>query len=102
MVETNEKLKVVEIRIWMGDFSSNRNVAKYSTRLGQSLSSSTQSLRVGKCEVQNIEDIEVSTNDKTYTFSNGIGKISLALRKKYLKHVDTKNHICVFKFVCTV
>jgi RNA-dependent RNA polymerase len=61
------------IRKWMGDFRNIRNVAKYAARLGQSFSSSTETLKVEKYEVDEIPDI---TNGTKYIFSDGIGKIS--------------------------
>ncbi|KAG6429800.1 hypothetical protein SASPL_107853 [Salvia splendens] len=64
------------IRQWMGDFSSIRNVAKYAARLGQSFGSSTETLSVAREEVERIPDVKVVTDGTTYTFSDGIGKIS--------------------------
>ncbi|CAO2040760.1 unnamed protein product [Urochloa humidicola] len=57
----------------MGDFRNIRNVAKYAARLGQSFSSSTETLKLHKYEVEEIPDI---TNDTEYIFSDGVGKIS--------------------------
>ncbi|EPS70289.1 hypothetical protein M569_04468, partial [Genlisea aurea] len=65
-----------DIRKWMGDFRSIRNVAKYAARLGQSFGSSTETLTVQRDEYLLIPDITRQTGDKTYTFSDGIGKIS--------------------------
>ncbi|KAG6509953.1 probable RNA-dependent RNA polymerase 1 [Zingiber officinale] len=66
------------IREWMGDFRRIRNVAKYAARLGQSFSSSTETLSVESHEFQLIPDIEQSG----YVFSDGIGKISAEFAKK--------------------
>ena len=57
----------------MGDFRNIRNVAKYAARLGQSFSSSTETLKVYNYEVEEIPDI---TNGTEYIFSDGVGKIS--------------------------
>jgi RNA-dependent RNA polymerase len=57
----------------MGDFHNIRNVAKYAARLGQSFSSSEETLKVEKDEVDEIPDI---TNGTKYIFSDGVGKIS--------------------------
>ncbi|KAL3823991.1 hypothetical protein ACJIZ3_020020 [Penstemon smallii] len=65
-----------DIRRWMGDFKSIRNVAKYAARLGQSFGSSTETLSVSKHEIENIPDVEVVRNGTRYIFSDGIGKIS--------------------------
>ncbi|XP_048135421.1 RNA-dependent RNA polymerase 1-like [Rhodamnia argentea] len=66
------------IRAKMGEFSQIRNVAKYASRLGQSLSSSTETLNVGRHEVEVIPDVEVKSyvENIDYVFSDGIGKIS--------------------------
>ncbi|CAN6478998.1 unnamed protein product [Victoria cruziana] len=65
-------LTAADIRRKMGNFSSIRNVAKYAARLGQSFSSSTETLKVPPFEVENIPDIKRGE----YVFSDGIGKIS--------------------------
>ncbi|XP_030529169.1 RNA-dependent RNA polymerase 1-like [Rhodamnia argentea] len=67
------------IRAKMGEFSQIRNVAKYASRLGQSLSSSTETLNVGRHEVEVIPDVEAksSVHNINYVFSDGIGKISV-------------------------
>ncbi|KAF5750099.1 RNA-dependent RNA polymerase 1-like isoform X2 [Tripterygium wilfordii] len=69
-------LTAADIRTWMGDFRRIRNVAKYAARLGQSFSSSTETLSVGRHEIEIIRDVEVKRGDLTYVFSDGIGKIS--------------------------
>ncbi|KAK8684610.1 hypothetical protein V6N13_040629 [Hibiscus sabdariffa] len=48
-----------DIRSSLGDFSEIRNVAKYAVRLGQSFSSSTETLSVNKDEINLIPDIEI-------------------------------------------
>ncbi|KAK1265765.1 RNA-dependent RNA polymerase 1 [Acorus gramineus] len=80
MFASRSGLTASDIRRWMGDFSDIRNVAKYAARLGQSFSSSTETLHVQKDEIQSIPDIEKYVQDngkqRTYIFSDGIGKIS--------------------------
>ncbi|TVU15539.1 hypothetical protein EJB05_39064, partial [Eragrostis curvula] len=73
MFASREGLTASDIRKWMGDFRKIRNVAKYAARLGQSFSSSTETLKVQEYEVEKIPDI---TNGTRYIFSDGIGKIS--------------------------
>uniref|UniRef100_A0A0A9DRF2 RNA-dependent RNA polymerase n=1 Tax=Arundo donax TaxID=35708 RepID=A0A0A9DRF2_ARUDO len=73
MFASRQGLTASDIRKWMGDFRNIRNVAKYSARLGQSFSSSTETLKVHKYEVEEIPDIK---NDTKYIFSDGVGKIS--------------------------
>ena len=72
-------LDASEIRRWMGDFSGITNVAKYAARMGQCFSSTVTSraLSVTRDEWQMINDIKItSPDDKEYTFSDGIGRIS--------------------------
>lgn len=73
MFASRQGLTASDIRRWMGDFRNIRNVAKYAARLGQSFSSSTETLKVQKYEVEKIPDI---TNGTKYIFSDGVGKIS--------------------------
>ncbi|RLM79550.1 hypothetical protein C2845_PM12G26440 [Panicum miliaceum] len=73
MFASRSGLTASDIRKWMGDFRNIRNVAKYAARLGQSFSSSTETLKVHKYEVEEIPDI---TNGTKYIFSDGVGKIS--------------------------
>ncbi|XP_006647856.1 probable RNA-dependent RNA polymerase 1 [Oryza brachyantha] len=75
MFASRQGLTASGIRKWMGDFRNIRNVAKYAARLGQSFSSSTETLKVYKHEVEEISDI---TNGTKHVFSDGIGKISSA------------------------
>ncbi|KAI6677198.1 hypothetical protein NL676_037994 [Syzygium grande] len=82
------------IRAKMGDFSEIRNVAKYASRLGQSLSSSTETLNVGRYEVEVIPDVEVKSyvENKDYIFSDGIGKISGEFARKVARKCGFKGY----------
>ncbi|CAI9272085.1 unnamed protein product [Lactuca saligna] len=82
MFASNGRLKAGDIREWMGDFSSIKNVAKYAARLGQSLGSSKESLSVAHHEVLKIPDVGVIRNGVKYIFSDGIGKISAEFAKR--------------------
>ncbi|GBG67850.1 hypothetical protein CBR_g971 [Chara braunii] len=62
------------IRLWMGDFSKFRNIAKCAARMGQCFSSTTATKKVKAQEVESIPD--VMTFDGRYCFSDGVGKIS--------------------------
>lgn len=83
-------LTAADIREWMGDFRQIRNVAKYAARLGQSFSSSTETLSVGKDEIEIIPDVEVVRGNTAYVFSDGIGKISDEFAKKVAKKCGLK------------
>ncbi|XP_048135418.1 RNA-dependent RNA polymerase 1-like [Rhodamnia argentea] len=82
------------IREKMGEFSQIRNVAKYASRLGQSLSSSTETLNVGRHEVEVIPDVEVKSYVENihYVFSDGIGKISEELARKVARKCSFKSY----------
>ncbi|XP_021292687.1 RNA-dependent RNA polymerase 1-like isoform X2 [Herrania umbratica] len=82
MFAAREGLTAADIRAWMGDFSKIRNVAKYAARLGQSFSSSTETLSVAKDEIEIIDDVEIKRDRIKYVFSDGIGKISAKFAKK--------------------
>ncbi|XVE74536.1 hypothetical protein DITRI_Ditri12bG0024900 [Diplodiscus trichospermus] len=75
-------LTAADIRQWMGNFSKIRNVAKYAARLGQSFSSSTETLNVAQDEIDIIPDVEIVRGGIKYVFSDGIGKISADFAKK--------------------
>lgn len=79
MFASKRGLTATDIRKWLGDFSKIRNVAKYAARLGQSFSSSTETLTVRADEVEIIHDIE---NAAGYLFSDGIGKISAEFARR--------------------
>ncbi|KAK8567431.1 hypothetical protein V6N13_105398 [Hibiscus sabdariffa] len=89
MFASRKGLTAADIRSWMGDFSEIRNVAKYAARLGQSFSSSTETLSVAKDEINRIPDIEIVKGGNKYVFSDGIGKISA----KFAKKVAAKCHL---------
>ncbi|KAG9445031.1 hypothetical protein H6P81_016371 [Aristolochia fimbriata] len=72
MFASHSGLTAADIRKWMGDFSKIRNVARYAARLGQSFSSSTETLSVRRHEFDVIDDVKTGK----YTFSDGIGGIS--------------------------
>ncbi|TYH01153.1 hypothetical protein ES288_A09G034100v1 [Gossypium darwinii] len=82
MFASKPGLTAEDIRGQMGHIHVIRNVAKYAARLGQSLSSSRETLEVRQDEIEIIPDIEVETGGNKYIFSDGIGKISTKLAKQ--------------------
>jgi RNA-dependent RNA polymerase len=76
MFASRTGLTAADIREWMGDFRAIRNVAKYGARLGQSFSSSRETMHVDGHEIEMIPDVEAKRPPTTYCFSDGIGKIS--------------------------
>ncbi|KAE8654455.1 RNA-dependent RNA polymerase 1 [Hibiscus syriacus] len=86
------------IREKMGHIHVIRNVAKYAARLGQSLSSSRETLQVSQNEFEKIPDIEVKINDDTkYNFSDGIGKISAKLAREVARKCGLRNTPSAFQ-----
>lgn len=82
MFASRDGLTAADIREWMGNFNSIKNVAKYAARLGQSFGSSTETLSVGRHEMEIIPDIEVEQGGVKYVFSDGIGKMSAEFARK--------------------
>ncbi|XP_031492049.1 probable RNA-dependent RNA polymerase 1 [Nymphaea colorata] len=89
MFASHPELTAADIRRKMGDFSSIRNIAKYAARVGQSLSSSTETLKVPPSEVENIPDVKSGQ----YVFSDGIGKISSAFARKVAEKCSCNRRI---------
>ncbi|XP_028390591.1 uncharacterized protein LOC114515528 [Dendronephthya gigantea] len=66
-----------DVRRWMGDFSHISCVATYMARMGQCFSTSVDTVSVQTPEEEMyVEEDDVKTADKKYTFSDGIGRIS--------------------------
>ncbi|KAL8137504.1 hypothetical protein V2J09_003505 [Rumex salicifolius] len=82
MFASRPGLSAAQIRERLGDFSQIKNVAKYAARLGQSLSSSTETFTVERHETEVIPDVEIGFGPNKYVFSDGIGKISSEFAQK--------------------
>ncbi|XP_027361274.1 probable RNA-dependent RNA polymerase 1 [Abrus precatorius] len=93
MFASRTGLTASDIRKWMGDFHEIRNVAKYAARLGQSFSSSRETVSLGSHEVENIPDIELRRGEIKYCFSDGIGKISAELAENVAKKCGCRDKI---------
>lgn len=90
------KYTAADIRESLGELDKIRCVATYVSRMGQCFSSTKESVKVKiteGCSIENIEDIKKDYENSlfkccgevrsgTYTFSDGIGKLSKALSKK--------------------
>ncbi|TQD89626.1 hypothetical protein C1H46_024761 [Malus baccata] len=81
-LDSGEGLTASDVRAWMGNFSPIRNVAKCAARLGQSFSSSIETLNVDTNEIEVINDVSIMQNGVEYVFSDGIGKISVDFAKE--------------------
>lgn len=82
MFASTDTLCADGIRKWLGNFVTIKCVAKCATRMGQSFSSSTETVDVALDEYEYIPDIEVHSNGRKYNFSDGIGKISSSLAEE--------------------
>ncbi|EPS65825.1 hypothetical protein M569_08951, partial [Genlisea aurea] len=76
MFASNDSIKSVDIRDWMGCFNSIRSISKCAARMGQLFSSSRQTIEVSPGETELIPDVECFSDGVKYCFSDGIGKIS--------------------------
>uniref|UniRef100_A0A2N9GNP3 RNA-dependent RNA polymerase n=1 Tax=Fagus sylvatica TaxID=28930 RepID=A0A2N9GNP3_FAGSY len=92
MFASRNGLNAADIRDWMGNFRKIKNVAKYAARLGQSFSSSTETLNVGRHEIEIIPDVKVVRDGVKYVFSDGIGKISAKFARKVALKCSCKGY----------
>ncbi|CAF0883936.1 unnamed protein product [Adineta ricciae] len=72
--------------IWMGNFDKERVVSKHTARIALCFTSSDETIRIPAETVKYERDIKDSTGD--YTFSDGVGQISAALRDKIKHFID--------------
>ncbi|KAG5539164.1 hypothetical protein RHGRI_019651 [Rhododendron griersonianum] len=93
MFASRPGLTAADIRKWMGDFREIRNAAKYAARLGQSFSSSRETLSVGRHERVMIPDVEIERDGIKYVFSDGIGKLSPDFARRVAKKCGINNSI---------
>ncbi|KAI9594184.1 RNA dependent RNA polymerase-domain-containing protein [Syncephalis fuscata] len=68
-----------QIREWMGDFSDYKIIGKLAARMGQCFSSTRMTIELEPKELKRIPDI--ITTDGAYTFSDGVGRMSLAIAR---------------------
>ena len=78
----------------IGDFSEIDNIAKFGARLGQLFSASYPVLNINpdKIQLQIVEDV-YSQNAYKYTFSDGVGKISMNLLEQIKVNMKIKGII---------
>jgi RNA-dependent RNA polymerase len=83
-----------DIRDWMGNFSTNKTVAKYAARMGQCFSSTRAITRLPANDIKEIPDIVRNQ----FTFSDGVGKISSSLSRKIAEKLELKTTPSAFQF----
>jgi RNA-dependent RNA polymerase len=90
----NDQNRAREIRDKMGDFSQIKNPGKYISRLGQTFSQMIAAVQIdGSVEIIQEDDIVHKDalhpkSGKPYNFSDGVGKVSSALAKKFAEALD--------------
>ncbi|RIA90179.1 RNA dependent RNA polymerase-domain-containing protein [Glomus cerebriforme] len=87
-------LTASDIRNWMGDFSSIKNVAKYAARMGQCFSSTRAIQNLPVSDIKEIPDVILNG----YTFSDGVGKLSFSLANKIAEKLELKSIPSAFQF----
>jgi RNA-dependent RNA polymerase len=87
-----------KIRDWMGDFKAIRCIGKFAARLGQSLSSSIETIHTNDFKI--IDDVTVRNiddNNIEYCFTDGIGKISMVKAEEICKKYFNSKYISAFQ-----
>ncbi|CAF4988909.1 unnamed protein product, partial [Rotaria sp. Silwood1] len=70
---------------WMGDFSEEKNIAKYASRIALCFSTTTPSIDIDEKYVEYIDDIK--TQDGKLKFTDGCGTMSEKLRNDIQKQI---------------
>ncbi|RGB33663.1 RNA dependent RNA polymerase-domain-containing protein [Rhizophagus diaphanus] len=83
-----------KVRDWMGNFSTNKSVAKYAARMGQCFSSTRAIQKLPIDDIKEIPDIVRNG----FTFSDGVGNISFSIAKKIAYELDLKTIPSAFQF----
>lgn len=95
--KTPDGVTASHIRAWMGRFSHERIVAKHTARIGQCFSTTraVENAPIARVKEENLLD-DVKRNG--YTFSDGIGKISLPLAQLVAGGLRLKPTPSIFQF----
>ncbi|GBB88560.1 hypothetical protein RclHR1_01510011 [Rhizophagus clarus] len=91
---SSKDLTADDIRFWMGDFTSIKNVAKYAARMGQCFSSTRAILDLPVNNIEEISDVVMNG----FNFSDGIGKLSFSLASKISEKLELKYIPSAFQF----
>jgi hypothetical protein len=68
-----------QVREWMGDFSEYKIIGKLAARMGQCFSSTHMTIELKPDQLTCIKDVQ--TYDDKYTFSDGVGRMSMAVAR---------------------
>uniref|UniRef100_A0A914WKM5 RNA-dependent RNA polymerase n=1 Tax=Plectus sambesii TaxID=2011161 RepID=A0A914WKM5_9BILA len=81
------------IRQWMGEFDM-ENIAKRMARMGQCLTQARKLIEVDKLQYAIMDDVQLyGDGNKLYTFSDGVGRISVAFATQIAQGYRLKNHV---------
>lgn len=83
-----------EILKLTGDYSNIKIIAKYGARVGQTLTSTTKTIRIHE---DNIFDIPECTGNTNYVFSDGVGTITEDLAEKISRKLGLDNIPAAFQ-----
>lgn len=76
-------IDAAHIRENLGDFDRvKRQPARFGARMAQAFTATDPSIILRQEQIKSIEDIERKFNGELYCFTDGVGKISLALAKE--------------------
>ena len=67
----------------LGNFNSIKTLSKYAARISQTLTTTIKTIYIPKEQIQFIKDVK--SKDNKYTFSDGVGKISIRLSEEISK-----------------
>jgi len=67
----------------LGDFSKIKALSKYAARISQTLTTTIKTIYIPKDKIKYIPDVK--SKDKKYTFSDGVGKMSVSLSEQISK-----------------
>lgn len=84
----NEALSCSRLRSWMGRFDGIYNVALFSSRLGQALSSTYPTIEMKPDEERRMPDVKRNG----YCFSDGVGTVSMEMAKDIAKCLPIHQH----------
>ncbi|CAF1029845.1 unnamed protein product [Adineta ricciae] len=95
----NGNMSFNEAYRWMGDFTNERNPAKYAARMALCFTTTRGTERVSVENVEYMEnDIEVQVNGKKLSFTDGCGKMSKKLYVEIKKHLHLGNDFSAVQF----
>ncbi len=75
-----------------GDYSKIKIVAKYGARISQTLTTTVETALIPKEKIKQIPEVEIldENGNNKYTFSDGVGKISVEISKKIAESQNIK------------